>query len=235
MPVPDQLLAADLNCGSILSPPLAPARQYHLFAIKLEHGACDPTQAVNVTPIAMRVTVHNCSPQEACGFIAMLRIGKTGWFKPRYEEALQNEFSTMSLAFRAALHRIHTIGNETSRIPVFLHTQQINDEDTQWIKSNQRFGGASQRSGERISREGLRRQEAGNRRQDRQGCRQGAKRSRRIEGCGARRIEPSPSTETSHGIDPDYRCITAAVWRRRVLWSQAWYLVNLARSVEAAT
>ena len=58
-------------------------------------------------------------------------------------------------------------------------------------------------------------------RQGRQGCRQGAKRGRRIERCGAREIRPSPSTEASHGIDPDYRCIGAAVWRRRrILGSQ---------------
>jgi uncharacterized protein YjbJ (UPF0337 family) len=38
----------------------------------------------------------------------------------------------------------------------------------------------------------------GNRRQGRQGRRQGAKRDRRIERCGAWEIKPSPSTEASH-------------------------------------
>jgi hypothetical protein len=37
---------------------------------------------------------------------------------------------------------------------------------------------------------------------------------------------PLPSTEASHGIDPDYRCATAAVWRRRrIPWSQSRLLV----------
>jgi hypothetical protein len=53
-----------------------------------------------------------------------------------------------------------------------------------------------------------------------------AKGSRRIEGCGARKIRPVLSTEVFHGIDPDHRCTTAAVWRRRrILWSQSRLLV----------
>ena len=40
----------------------------------------------------------------------------------------------------------------------------------------------------------------------------------------------------SHGIDPDYRCPSAAVWRRwRILWSQARVLVIERRSVTAST
>ena len=42
----------------------------------------------------------------------------------------------------------------------------------------------------------------------------------------ARKNWPLPSTEASHGIDPDYRCATAAVWRRRrIPWSQSRLLV----------
>jgi hypothetical protein len=52
-----------------------------------------------------------------------------------------------------------------------------------------------------------------------------AKRSRRMEGFGARTIKPI--NEVSHGIDPDYRCINGAVWRRRrLLWSQTRVLVT---------
>ena len=40
------------------------------------------------------------------------------------------------------------------------------------------------------------------------------------------KIGPALSTEASHGIDPDYRCISAAVWRRRILGSQSRVLVT---------
>jgi uncharacterized protein YjbJ (UPF0337 family) len=41
------------------------------------------------------------------------------------------------------------------------------------------------------------------------------------------KVRPAPSTEASHGIDPDYRCISAAVWwRRRILGSQSRLLVT---------
>jgi hypothetical protein len=34
-----------------------------------------------------------------------------------------------------------------------------------------------------------------------------------------------PKRGYGNGIDPDYRCIGAAVWRRRILWSQPRVLV----------
>ena len=39
--------------------------------------------------------------------------------------------------------------------------------------------------------------------------------ARWIEGRSARQVRPAPSKGTSHGIDPDYRCISAALWRWR--------------------
>jgi hypothetical protein len=79
----------------------------------------------------------------------------------------------------------------------------------------------------RLQWESPRRQKAGNRRQDRQGCRQAANCGWRIEGHTARQIRPSPSTEASRGIDPDHRCIGAAVWRGQwILGSQSRLLVT---------
>lgn len=53
--------------------------------------------------------------------------------------------------------------------------------------------------------------------------------------------KPPLSTETSHGIDPDYRCISPAVWWWwRILWSQPRVLViervllSMSRDAEVA-
>jgi len=53
-------------------------------------------------------------------------------------------------------------------------------------------------------------------------------RERRSANCMMRCAENRPASpkEAFHGIDPDYRCATAAVWRRRRLpWSQSRLLV----------
>ena len=46
-----------------------------------------------------------------------------------------------------------------------------------------------------------------------------------VECLGTRQIMPSPSTEKSHGIAPDYRCASALVRWRRILGSQSRSLV----------
>ena len=46
-----------------------------------------------------------------------------------------------------------------------------------------------------------------------------------VECLGTRQIMLSPSTENSHGIDPDYRCAGALVRWRRILGSQSRSLV----------
>ncbi len=51
---------------------------------------------------------------------------------------------------------------------------------------------------------------------------------RRFERCSARQVRPAPLKETSDGIDSDYRCVSAAVWRRwRILGSQSRLLVTV--------
>lgn len=51
---------------------------------------------------------------------------------------------------------------------------------------------------------------------------------RRTERCGTRQIMLSPSKGAFYGIDPDYRGISAALWRRRILGSRSRLLVTKA-------